>query len=47
MGRTADRRRLQNLEGEEDLKDTRSARVEMKRKGTVSWEKVKADLGLK
>lgn len=43
----ADLRRLQKLEDEEDLKDIRSARVEMKRKGTVSWEKVKADLRLK
>ena len=47
MSRTADLRRLQKLEDEEHLKDTRSARVEMKRKWTVSWEKVKAGLGLK
>lgn len=43
----ADLRRLQKLEEEEDLKDIRAARVEMKRKGTIPWEKVKAELGLK
>ena len=43
----ADLRRLQKLENEEDLKDIRAARVEMKRKGTIPWEKVKAELGLK
>jgi len=47
VGPIADLRRLQKLEDEQDLKDIRSARVEIKRKGTVSWEKVKADLGLK
>ena len=26
---------------------SRAARVEMKRKGTIPWEKVKAELGLK
>jgi hypothetical protein len=43
----ADLRRLQKLEDDEDLKDIRAARVEMKRKGTIPWEKVKAELGLK
>jgi antitoxin (DNA-binding transcriptional repressor) of toxin-antitoxin stability system len=43
----ADLRRLQKLEDEEDLKDIRVARAEMKRKGTIPWEKVKAELGLK
>ena len=43
----ADLRRLQKLEDEEDLKEIRAARVEMKRKGTIPWEKVKAELGLK
>ena len=43
----ADLRRLQKLEDEEDLKDIRAARVEIKRKGTIPWEKVKAELGLK
>src|ERR1035437_2799553 len=43
----ADLRLLQKLEDEEDLRDVRAARVEMKRKGTIPWEKVKAELGLK
>jgi antitoxin (DNA-binding transcriptional repressor) of toxin-antitoxin stability system len=43
----ADLRRLQKLEDEEDLRDIRAARIEMKRKGTIPWEKVKAELGLK
>jgi antitoxin (DNA-binding transcriptional repressor) of toxin-antitoxin stability system len=43
----ADLRRLQKLEDDEDLKDIRSARIEMKRKGSIPWERVKADLGLK
>ena len=43
----ADLRRLQKLEDEEDRKDIRAARLEIKRKGTIPWEKVKAELGLK
>ncbi|HEX5856049.1 MAG TPA: prevent-host-death family protein [Thermoanaerobaculia bacterium] len=43
----ADLRLLQKLENEEDLRDIRAARIEMKRKGTIPWEKVKAELGLK
>jgi antitoxin (DNA-binding transcriptional repressor) of toxin-antitoxin stability system len=43
----ADLRRLQELEDEEDRRDIRAARMEMKRKGTIPWEKVKAELGLK
>jgi hypothetical protein len=43
----ADLRVLQKIEDEEDLRDIRAARVEMKRKGTIPWEKVKPDLGLR
>lgn len=43
----ADLRLLQKLENEEDLRDIHAARIEMKRKGTIPWEKVKAELGLK
>ncbi len=43
----ADLRRLQRLENEEDLRDIRAARIEMRRKGTIPWEKVKAEVGLK
>lgn len=39
--------RLQKLENEEDRRAIRTARAEMKRKGTIPWEKVKGDLGLK
>ena len=40
----ADLRLLQKLEDREDLRDIRAARIEMKRKGTIPWEKVKAEL---
>ena len=43
----SDLRRLQKLEDDEDLRDIRAARTEMKRKGTIPWEKVKAELGLR
>jgi hypothetical protein len=43
----ADLRRLQKLGDEEDLKDIRTARLEMKREETIPWERVKAELGLK
>ena len=43
----ADLRRLQKLEDEEDLRDVRAARAEMKRKGTIPWERVKTELGLR
>lgn len=42
-----DLERLQKLEDEEDLKDARTALREARRKGTTSWEKAKAELGLK
>jgi prevent-host-death family protein len=42
-----DLRRLQKLEDEEDLKDIREALKEAKEKGTIPWEKVKAELGLR
>jgi antitoxin (DNA-binding transcriptional repressor) of toxin-antitoxin stability system len=42
----ADLRVLQKLEDDEDLKDIRAARIEMKRKGTISWEKAKGKMGL-
>ncbi len=38
--------RLRRLEDEEDLRDARTALRETRRKGTISWEKVKAELGL-
>lgn len=31
----------------QDLADVRAARREMKRKGSIPWERVKAELGLK
>jgi len=43
----ADLQRLQKLEDDEDLRDIRAARREIKQKGTIPWEKVKAELGLK
>jgi antitoxin (DNA-binding transcriptional repressor) of toxin-antitoxin stability system len=43
----ADLKRLQKLEDEEDLRDIRAARIEMKRRGTIPWEKVKAVIVLK
>jgi antitoxin (DNA-binding transcriptional repressor) of toxin-antitoxin stability system len=42
-----DLERLRQLENEEDLKDARAALREARRKGTTSWEKAKAELGLK
>lgn len=39
----ADLRLLQKLEDEKDLRDVRAARIEMKRKGTTPWEKVRAE----
>lgn len=41
-----DLRLLQRLEDDEDIRDTRAALREARRKGTVSWEKVKAELNL-
>jgi len=37
---------LEKLEDLTDLEDTRHALRESSRKGTVSWEKIKRDLGL-
>ena len=37
---------LENLEDRIDLEDARAALAETKKKGTVSWEKLKSDLGL-
>ena len=42
-----DLERLQKLEDEEDIRDARAALKEARKKGTIPWEKVKADLGLK
>lgn len=42
-----DLERLQKLEDEEDLRDARTALREARRKGTTSWEKAKAELGIK
>ena len=42
-----DLKRLQKIEDEEDLRDVRAALKEAKRKGTIPWEKVKAELGLR
>jgi|ERR1039458_974120 antitoxin (DNA-binding transcriptional repressor) of toxin-antitoxin stability system len=42
----ADLKLLQKLEDEKDLRDIRAARIEMKRKGTIPWGKVKGELGL-
>lgn len=39
--------RLQKLEDEEDVRDARTALKEAAKKGTVPWEKVKTELGLK
>jgi prevent-host-death family protein len=36
---------LQELENRLDLEEARAALVEIKEKGTVPWEKMKADLG--
>ena len=37
---------LEALEDKIDLEDARAALAEAKRKGTVSWEKIKKELGL-
>ncbi len=37
---------LERLEDRLDLEDARAALKDVKKKGTVSWEKLKADLGL-
>ena len=37
---------LEELEDRIDLEDARAALAEVKKKGTLPWEKVKADLGL-
>jgi len=37
---------LEKLEDEMDLRDARAALREVRKKGTIPWEKVKADLGL-
>lgn len=42
-----DLRRLQKLEDEEDIRDARAALKEAEKKGTIPWEKVKTELGLK
>ncbi|MCM3877746.1 MAG: hypothetical protein NEA02_15175 [Thermoanaerobaculia bacterium] len=42
----ADLRLLQKLD-EQNFGDLRAVRAELKRKGTMPWEKVEADLGLK
>jgi antitoxin (DNA-binding transcriptional repressor) of toxin-antitoxin stability system len=42
-----DLKRLQQLEDQEDIRDARSSRKEAKKKGTIPWEKVKTELGLK
>jgi prevent-host-death family protein len=41
-----DLRFLEELENRIDLDDARSALTEAKKKGTISWERIKADLGL-
>jgi len=38
--------RLEELEEKEDLKALRAARREVKRKGTIPWERIKKDLKL-
>ena len=43
----ADLKRLQKLEHDEDLRDVLEALREAKEKGTIPWEKVKAELGLR
>lgn len=42
-----DLRRLQKLEDEEDISDARAALKEAEKKGTIPWETVKTELGLK
>jgi prevent-host-death family protein len=37
---------LEELEDRIDLEDARAALAEAKSKGTIPWEKIKADLGL-
>jgi len=37
---------LEELENRIDLEEARAALAETKTKGTISWEKIKADLGL-
>lgn len=37
---------LERLEDRLDLEDARAALKDVKKKGTVSWDKLKADLGL-
>jgi prevent-host-death family protein len=37
---------LEELEDRLDLEEVRQARKEMKRKGTIPWEKIKSDLAL-
>jgi prevent-host-death family protein len=41
-----DMRFLEELENRIDLDDARAALAEAKKKGTISWERIKADLGL-
>jgi prevent-host-death family protein len=41
-----DLRFLEELENRIDLDDARTALAEVKKKGTISWERIKADLGL-
>jgi prevent-host-death family protein len=41
-----DLRFLEELENRIDLEAARAALAEVKKKGTVSWERIKADLGL-
>jgi prevent-host-death family protein len=37
---------LERLEDRLDMEDARAALKDVKKKGTVSWDKIKADLGL-
>jgi len=37
---------LEELEDRIDLEEARTALIETKSKGTIPWEKIKADLGL-
>jgi prevent-host-death family protein len=41
-----DMKLLEELEDRIDLEEARAALAEAKSKGTISWEKIKADLGL-
>jgi prevent-host-death family protein len=41
-----DLRFLEELENRIDLDDARAALAEVKKKGTISWERIKADLDL-